>query len=162
MLLPPYAYNCAPPQNPAARSSGLPWYGAVILAVGVLVLILGALALAWHRLGPQMAAYRALAAKKLPPGKGSLGKAITLVLTDVEGSTELWEWDTELMSQAVDMHDRWGEGGGRASTPPYLRISCLHISQCGAEVVHSLGSVTDVVAPSSQGDARVHEQALWL
>ena len=120
MLLPPYAYNCAPPQNPAARSSGLPWYGAVILAVGVLVLILGALALAWHRLGPQMAAYRALAAKKLPPGKGSLGKAITLVLTDVEGSTELWEWDTELMSQAVDMHDRWGEGGG---VLPHLHTS---------------------------------------
>ena len=85
-------------------------------------MILGALALAWHRLGPQMAAYRALAAKKLPPGKGSLGKAITLVLTDVEGSTELWEWDTELMSQAVDMHDRWGEGGALFHT------SCRHIS----------------------------------
>jgi class 3 adenylate cyclase len=54
----------------------------------------------------QVAAYRALAAKKQPPGKAHPGKAITLVLTDVEGSTELWEWDTEVMSQSIDLHDR--------------------------------------------------------
>eukprot|EP00955_Chlamydomonas_euryale_P016372 175077-Chlamydomonas_euryale.AAC.2 len=31
---------------------------------------------------------------------------ITLVLTDVEGSTELWEWDTDATSSAIDLHDR--------------------------------------------------------
>ena len=39
-------------------------------------------------------------------GVNSMSKQVTLVLTDVEGSTELWEWDTEVMSAAIDMHDR--------------------------------------------------------
>lgn len=27
------------------------------------------------------------------------GQSMTLVVTDVEGSTELWEWDNEVMMQ---------------------------------------------------------------
>ena len=34
------------------------------------------------------------------------GQPLTLVCTDVEGSTELWEWDTTAMLQAVAAHDR--------------------------------------------------------
>ena len=34
------------------------------------------------------------------------GQPLTLVCTDVEGSTELWEWDTAAMLQAVAAHDR--------------------------------------------------------
>lgn len=49
---------------------------------------------------------RALASKKKPPGAGKPGKSVTLVLTDVEGSTELWEWDTDVVSHAIDLHDR--------------------------------------------------------
>ena len=29
-----------------------------------------------------------------------------MVITDVEGSTELWEWDQENMSEAIDIHDK--------------------------------------------------------
>ena len=31
---------------------------------------------------------------------------MTLVCTDVEGSTELWEWDHKAMMDAISMHDR--------------------------------------------------------
>ena len=34
------------------------------------------------------------------------GKPVTLVSTDVEGSTELWEWDTHSMVDAFSLHDR--------------------------------------------------------
>ena len=34
------------------------------------------------------------------------GKPATLVLTDIEGSTELWEWDAGSMMLAVSLHDR--------------------------------------------------------
>ena len=33
------------------------------------------------------------------------GKPLTLVMTDVEGSTELWEWDRASMMDAVNIHD---------------------------------------------------------
>ncbi|DBB15937.1 TPA: hypothetical protein ACH3X3_003311 [Trebouxia sp. C0006] len=38
-------------------------------------------------------------------GAPGTGADITLVSTDVEGSTELWEWDREVMDQAIDVHD---------------------------------------------------------
>ncbi|GAX82245.1 hypothetical protein CEUSTIGMA_g9673.t1 [Chlamydomonas eustigma] len=31
---------------------------------------------------------------------------VTLVCTDVEGSTELWEWDGEIMTEAQELHDQ--------------------------------------------------------
>ena len=34
------------------------------------------------------------------------GKPVTLVCTDVEGSTELWEWDKAAMDEAQALHDR--------------------------------------------------------
>ena len=34
------------------------------------------------------------------------GQPVTLVCTDVEGSTELWEWDTHTMVEAFALHDR--------------------------------------------------------
>ena len=34
------------------------------------------------------------------------GKPATLVCTDVEGSTELWEWDNTAMTEAQAIHDR--------------------------------------------------------
>ena len=34
------------------------------------------------------------------------GKPATLVLTDIEGSTELWEWDSDAMMEALNLHDR--------------------------------------------------------
>jgi hypothetical protein len=34
--------------------------------------------------------------KRMPP---ALGQPVTLVLTDIEGSTEMWEWDTEIAAQ---------------------------------------------------------------
>ena len=35
-----------------------------------------------------------------------LNKPLTLVMTDVEGSTELWEWDRVVMMEAITLHDR--------------------------------------------------------
>lgn len=32
--------------------------------------------------------------------------SVTLVCTDVEGSTEMWEWDNVAMMEAIDLHDR--------------------------------------------------------
>ena len=34
------------------------------------------------------------------------GQPVTLVATDIEGSTELWEWDKASMMEAVNIHDR--------------------------------------------------------
>ena len=31
---------------------------------------------------------------------------MTLVCTDVEGSTEMWEWDHKAMMDAISLHDR--------------------------------------------------------
>ncbi|KAL0031937.1 hypothetical protein WJX79_006910 [Trebouxia sp. C0005] len=32
--------------------------------------------------------------------------SVTLVCTDVEGSTEMWEWDNKAMMEAISLHDR--------------------------------------------------------
>jgi len=32
--------------------------------------------------------------------------SVTLVCTDVEGSTEMWEWDNKAMMDAISLHDR--------------------------------------------------------
>ena len=45
------------------------------------------------------------------------GKALTLVLTDVEGSTELWEWDHAAMMEAIQMHDCLMRAHLRRSAP---------------------------------------------
>ena len=34
------------------------------------------------------------------------GQPLTLVCTDVEGSTELWEWDSQTMMAAISLHDK--------------------------------------------------------
>ena len=46
------------------------------------------------------------------------GKALTLVLTDVEGSTELWEWDHAAMMEAIRVHDCLMRAHLRKSGPP--------------------------------------------
>lgn len=33
------------------------------------------------------------------------GQPLTLVATDVEGSTDLWEWDRAAMMEAISIHD---------------------------------------------------------
>lgn len=34
------------------------------------------------------------------------GEPLTLVATDVEGSTDLWEWDKQAMMEAISIHDQ--------------------------------------------------------
>lgn len=51
----------------------------------------------------RIAAWRAMTEKRAAPGPG---KPVTLVLTDVQGSTELWEWDTELATEGLMLHDK--------------------------------------------------------
>lgn len=37
--------------------------------------------------------------KRMKSAAPEVGQPVTLVLTDIKGSTELWEWDTELAAQ---------------------------------------------------------------
>ncbi|GIL68254.1 hypothetical protein Vafri_21507 [Volvox africanus] len=48
------------------------------------------------------------AKRSRPPGSApeTFGSEITLVATDVEGSTELWEWQPDVMNHALALHDR--------------------------------------------------------
>lgn len=48
---------------------------------------------------------RVVAHGKMVMGAGE-GQPVTLVCTDVEGSTELWEWDKEAMDAAQGLHDK--------------------------------------------------------
>ncbi|EFJ39834.1 hypothetical protein VOLCADRAFT_100490 [Volvox carteri f. nagariensis] len=43
-----------------------------------------------------------------PPGSfpALFGDSVTLVATDVEGSTELWEWQPDVMNTALALHDK--------------------------------------------------------
>jgi class 3 adenylate cyclase len=62
--------------------------------MGVFILLAAALVLLWYLLGPRLKALRkkeaSLTKRKAIPGSAQPGKAVTLVLTDVESSTELW------------------------------------------------------------------------
>ncbi|GLI59319.1 hypothetical protein VaNZ11_001174 [Volvox africanus] len=48
------------------------------------------------------------AKRSRPPGSApeTFGSEVTLVATDVEGSTELWEWQPDVMNHALTLHDR--------------------------------------------------------
>ncbi|WIA33706.1 hypothetical protein OEZ86_006824 [Tetradesmus obliquus] len=46
---------------------------------------------------------RARRRRALPP---QVRMPVTLVSTDIAGSTELWEWDTQQAAEAVDLHDK--------------------------------------------------------
>ena len=84
------------------------WAIAVIVlsAFGSVALLLFSGWLAWRfGLVHALAQWRVNAAKRKPPGREE-GKEVTLVLTDVEGSTELWEWDADVASAAIALHDR--------------------------------------------------------
>ena len=65
------------------------------------------------------------------PGEGS---AVTLVTTDVEGSTELWEWDGQAMDEAQNLHDRIM----RSRLPDFFayEVGCWMCSCLGAGHVH--------------------------
>ena len=36
---------------------------------------------------------------------GHASPYVTMVMTDVQGSTRLWEWDSSAMAAAISMHD---------------------------------------------------------
>ena len=44
-------------------------------------------------------------------------------MTDVEGSTELWEWDRVVMMEAITLHDRIMRAS-LAKYGPWLELSC--------------------------------------
>ncbi|KAL3145789.1 hypothetical protein ABBQ38_015166 [Trebouxia sp. C0009 RCD-2024] len=69
----------------------------VLVALGILLDALGRL-----RRGSYEKYVMRWVKRKGAPGTGV---DITLVSTDVEGSTELWEWDREIMDKAIDVHD---------------------------------------------------------
>jgi hypothetical protein len=78
----------------------------IVVILGSAALLLLAGWLAWRfGLVHALAQWRVNAAKRRPPGQEQ-GKEVTLVLTDVEGSTELWEWDADVASAAIALHDR--------------------------------------------------------
>ena len=64
----------------------------------------------------------------------------TLVLTDVQGSTELWEWDEGVMNDAQSLHDRiirsritefFGYEACSAPACPWVLCLSLSRSPCG-------------------------------
>lgn len=88
------------------QSGGIQWYVILAIVAGVALILAALITTLWIKLGANFIAQRDLLAKNKPPGTSKKCKEVTLVLTDVEGSTELWEWDTEITSIAIDIHDR--------------------------------------------------------
>jgi hypothetical protein len=54
-------------------------------------------------------------------GRNRVFREVTLVVTDVEGSTELWEWDYSTMTLAQEIHD---------SVMRSLIARCVHTCWC--------------------------------
>lgn len=85
------------------RPNETPW--ALILTLAFILGIMVPVSLwTWFKYRITLARVQMnLKKRKGPPGAD---QEITTVLTDVEGSTELWEWNTEIMAQSIDIHDR--------------------------------------------------------
>eukprot|EP00798_Chlamydomonas_sp_ICE-L_P011056 gene11056-18662_t len=99
-----------PPIAPSHSShSQFPWWAGVIIAVGTVTLVGIIIYLFYEHVSQLLASRQTLHAKKKPPGLGKKTAMVTLVITDVESSTELWEWDPPglgVMSEALAIHDR--------------------------------------------------------
>ncbi|DBA91536.1 TPA: hypothetical protein ACH3X1_003159 [Trebouxia sp. C0004] len=97
---------------------------AVPLAVYLAPTLIGSLAalavilvafLYWRRLAGDVASYKQLWHKRRqPPGTlkeglaeqlGLVSKEVSIVMTDVQGSSRLWEWNQVVMTSALAMHD---------------------------------------------------------
>ena len=77
-----------------------------MIIVGVLV-VFASIAAVWMRNSLPM--FLRARAKILGPPE--LGKPLTLVLSDVEGSTELWEWNSQVSlaaAQVAVLSHAWG------------------------------------------------------
>ncbi|GAX75844.1 hypothetical protein CEUSTIGMA_g3287.t1 [Chlamydomonas eustigma] len=101
--------TCAQVSPSPPSSSVILWYVPFSIVMGVCLLLAATLALLWYLMGPKLKALKkeaSLCKRAEIPGSAQPGKAVTLVLTDVEGSTELWEWDTEIVAVAIDLHDK--------------------------------------------------------
>lgn len=85
------------------RPSKTPW--ALILTLAFVLGVMVPVSLwTWFKYRITLARVQLnLKKRKGPPGAD---QEITTVFTDVEGSTELWEWNTEVMAQSIDIHDR--------------------------------------------------------
>eukprot|EP00798_Chlamydomonas_sp_ICE-L_P026739 gene26739-4305_t len=97
------------PFTPPPGGSQFPWWAGVIIAVGTVTLAGIIIYLFYERVSQLLASRQTLHAKKKPPGLGKKTAMVTLVITDVESSTELWEWDPPglgVMSEALAIHDR--------------------------------------------------------
>ncbi|KAK9822556.1 hypothetical protein WJX74_004389 [Apatococcus lobatus] len=97
--------------------------GVSVPAILVPTLILGTAAIlagAWlvfnrRQILEEIECYQVARLKKRhPPGTlakgvgksvGLVFQEVTLVMTDVQGSTELWEWNPEVMNKALSLHD---------------------------------------------------------
>jgi hypothetical protein len=66
------------------------WYIILAIVAGVTLILAALITTLWLKLGANFIAQRDLLAKNKPPGTSKKSKEVTLVLTDVEGSTELW------------------------------------------------------------------------
>eukprot|EP00775_Hariotina_reticulata_P012685 gene12685-12815_t len=105
-----YAADDAVAQMQCVRKPGQEGYMVQLLVgflvpLGMLAVLFVSILLYVARHGGGMSALTLLREhikRKKPP---QAGNQLVLVLTDIAGSTELWEWDSQIAAQAVDQHD---------------------------------------------------------
>lgn len=79
-----------PPTKPQHQDpTHFPWWAALIIGLIGGLLTLFVAGCMWLPYGTALANYRLAPGKKRPPSCAN-GKPVTLVMTDVEGSTSLW------------------------------------------------------------------------
>eukprot|EP00891_Asterochloris_glomerata_P005056 jgi/Astpho2/5056/fgenesh1_pg.00071_%23_35_t len=76
----------------------------LVAVVPCLIVVLVGISVLLYRSRKRLSGYaRNWAKTNKPPGAGQMA---TLVATDVEGSTMLWEWNHAVMDEAIEVHDR--------------------------------------------------------
>eukprot|EP00798_Chlamydomonas_sp_ICE-L_P019468 gene19468-26128_t len=99
------------PLPPPPEVSQFPrWAIGITIAVGALTLAGILIYFFQEHVRQLLASGRALNSKKKPPGLGKKTAYVTLVITDVEASTELWEWDgQDVISSSLALSPRQGD-----------------------------------------------------
>ncbi|KAL3134262.1 hypothetical protein ABBQ38_006526 [Trebouxia sp. C0009 RCD-2024] len=104
--------DCTPSKS---RSRGVTAMLASVIRFVIMAPVVLLIAMHWQRILGELAQIRINRVKhgkipgtisaKLTQELGLVHKEVTLVMTDVQASSKLWEWDARVMDQALSMHD---------------------------------------------------------